>query len=411
MEKVLQREKEALKETEEMERRLLFLIEQRERQLLPSLEAFELSFKPLLLQREEVEFFLESLSFSRALSLFLLEGDLSPSFICSSAKIFLSRLNSLLLSYQHPPLPLGNIIKIDHNNESLSFLDFFSGSFSRDYTSVGDPVRLFGSTGKRDLQFYNPSGMTVDHQNRIFVADRLNNRIQCFDSHGNFLFKFGSRGMEKGEFHHPKAIAFDPKNQRILVADTGNHRIQVFDLEGGFLFSFGYFAWIKPGFNKPSGIAINQGGDILVSNVANHHVYLFNEKGKLIGEIGSEGAGKGELMCPSGMGFFSNGDVVIADNGNRRLSIFNSQGQFVGFVGSGKLQWPRGLWVDNRDNILVVDNLIGISSLFVFSKKGELLKEIGQDTFKDALGVVVNQNGEILVSGVRKDGRHCIFVF
>lgn len=49
---------------------------------------------------------------------------------------------------------------------------------------------------------------------------------QVFDSDGDFLFTFGTSGEGNGQFNAPTGIAVD-SNDNIIVADWGNSRIQV----------------------------------------------------------------------------------------------------------------------------------------------------------------------------------------
>jgi len=50
-----------------------------------------------------------------------------------------------------------------------------------------------------DGQFNSPRGIAVDISRNVFVTDEGNNRIQKFDSKGNFLLKFGGPGYEHYE--------------------------------------------------------------------------------------------------------------------------------------------------------------------------------------------------------------------
>jgi len=51
-----------------------------------------------------------------------------------------------------------------------------------------------------------------------------------FNTEGEFLLKFGSNGEGNGQFNAPTGVAVDA-NGNIIVADWGNSRIQV---SGGF---------------------------------------------------------------------------------------------------------------------------------------------------------------------------------
>lgn len=50
--------------------------------------------------------------------------------------------------------------------------------------------------------------------------------LQVYNADGEFLFKFGSHGEGNGQFNAPTGVAVD-SNGNIIVADWGNSRIQV----------------------------------------------------------------------------------------------------------------------------------------------------------------------------------------
>jgi len=61
------------------------------------------------------------------------------------------------------------------------------------------------------------------------VADALFHAVQIFDDQGRFLSSFGSQGQEKGKFWMPSGVFIDEENH-IYVADSYNARVQVFQL-------------------------------------------------------------------------------------------------------------------------------------------------------------------------------------
>ena len=66
-----------------------------------------------------------------------------------------------------------------------------------------------GSRGGGDGEFRAPRGMTVDSAGDVYVADTDNDRIQVFDSDGNFLRKWGSEGFGNNQFFGPRDVALD----------------------------------------------------------------------------------------------------------------------------------------------------------------------------------------------------------
>jgi DNA-binding beta-propeller fold protein YncE len=90
-------------------------------------------------------------------------------------------------------------------------------------------ARKWGSFGTGDGQFRNPFGVAVNPSTGdVFVVDLSNNRVQKFDSSGNFIAKWGSAGSGDGQFENPFGVAVNPSTGDVFVADTGNSRIQVF---------------------------------------------------------------------------------------------------------------------------------------------------------------------------------------
>ena len=57
-----------------------------------------------------------------------------------------------------------------------------------------------------DGQFNGPNGVATDSSGNVYVADTDNNRIQKFDSNGNFITKWGFDGDGDGQFKFQKVL-------------------------------------------------------------------------------------------------------------------------------------------------------------------------------------------------------------
>src|SRR5205809_3187748 len=80
------------------------------------------------------------------------------------------------------------------------------------YSKDGKFSKTWGKEGKGQGEFDEPHGITIDSTGRLFVADRLNNRIQIFDQEGKFL-------AEWKQFGRPSTVFID-KSDIIYVADA-----------------------------------------------------------------------------------------------------------------------------------------------------------------------------------------------
>jgi sugar lactone lactonase YvrE len=80
------------------------------------------------------------------------------------------------------------------------------------FDKTGKFLKAWGKPGAGPGEFNEPHGLAMDSQGRLFVADRANNRIQIFDSEGKLLDTWK-------QFGRPSGIAID-KNDVIYVADS-----------------------------------------------------------------------------------------------------------------------------------------------------------------------------------------------
>jgi hypothetical protein len=62
-------------------------------------------------------------------------------------------------------------------------------------------------------------------------VDGIYDTVQVFNPEGELLMHFGSSGFKPGHFWLPAGIAIDREN-KIFVADTYNHRVQIFKYLG-----------------------------------------------------------------------------------------------------------------------------------------------------------------------------------
>ena len=69
------------------------------------------------------------------------------------------------------------------------------------------------------------------------MSDWRNDRIQKFDSDGNFQFQLGSSGDGDAQFNRPAGLSVDAEGN-IYVADWGNERVQVLSQHGKLLAKF-----------------------------------------------------------------------------------------------------------------------------------------------------------------------------
>ena len=79
----------------------------------------------------------------------------------------------------------------------------------------------------RAAQLKAPCSVTTYSDGLILITDTYNHTVLIFDETGKFMYYFGSKGSDDGEFNHPHGIAIAP-NGSIYISDTCNKRVQIF---------------------------------------------------------------------------------------------------------------------------------------------------------------------------------------
>lgn len=83
--------------------------------------------------------------------------------------------------------------------------------------------------------FAEPTDIAWDSKGNMYVSDGyVHSRVAKYDKDGNWIGSWGKRGVKPGEFWTVHNIVID-RQDRVWVADRSNGRIQVFDTEGNFL--------------------------------------------------------------------------------------------------------------------------------------------------------------------------------
>ncbi|MCW3090304.1 MAG: hypothetical protein JWP81_1373 [Ferruginibacter sp.] len=148
-----------------------------------------------------------------------------------------------------------------------------------------------GFPGNDSLHFNLPTDVAVTKDGSFYVSDGYgNSRIVKFSSAGQYLFEWGKKGNNEGEFNLPHAIDLDNK-ENVYVADRENNRIQVFDPSGKFLAQ-----WTHESFGTISSVVFDRANNGFVAvdfatawfNLQHKgsDIILFDSAGNLIKKFG-----------------------------------------------------------------------------------------------------------------------------
>lgn len=149
-------------------------------------------------------------------------------------------------------------------------------------TLAGSGAPGFANGTGTAAQFKNPSGLDIDKDGSIIVADRLNHRIRRVSPEGvvTSVAGDGNTGYRDGDaagarFADPYGISGD-KHGNIFIADLNNNKIRKIDAEGmvstvaGTVKGYADGAGAAAQLNGPTDVCVDADGVIYVSDLTNH---------------------------------------------------------------------------------------------------------------------------------------------
>ena len=163
--------------------------------------------------------------------------------------------------------------------------------------------------------FSKPTDVAWSKNGDIFVTDGYgNSRVMKFDRYGNFLKSWGTYGSGPGEFMLPHSVVID-KNERVYVGDRENARIQIFDLEGKFIGQW-------TGIGYPYGLWVAPDQHIWMVDGGFDRIIELDQAGKILGAVGSPGHQPGQLAWGHFLTMAFDGKLIVADVLNWRFQVF-----------------------------------------------------------------------------------------
>jgi DNA-binding beta-propeller fold protein YncE len=177
----------------------------------------------------------------------------------------------------------------------------------RKFTAEGELLLTLGVKdvpGEEGAPFNRPTGTFLLPSGEFYVADGyVNSRVHKYSADCRLEFSWGGPGDGPGEFEIPHGVWVE--GDRVYVADRQNNRIQVFTLGGEYLEEWGDLL-------QPCNIYF-AGGRFYVPELQGR-VSILDGDGGLLTRLGGERGHKpGEFYAPHGVYVDSNGDLYVAE--------------------------------------------------------------------------------------------------
>ncbi|EZA57526.1 B-box type zinc finger protein ncl-1 [Ooceraea biroi] len=226
----------------------------------------------------------------------------------------------------------------------------------------------FGEFGVMEGQFTEPSGVAVNAQNDIIVADTNNHRIQIFDKEGRFKFQFGECGKRDGQLLYPNRVAVVKTSGDIIVTERSpTHQIQIYNQYGQFVRKFGANI-----LQHPRGVTVDSKGRIVVVECKVMRVIIFDQTGNVLQKFGCSK----HLEFPNGVVVNDKQEIFISDNRAHCVKVFNYDGAYLRQIGGeGITNYPIGVGINSHGEILIADNHNNFN-LTIFTQDGQLVSAL-----------------------------------
>jgi streptogramin lyase len=213
-----------------------------------------------------------------------------------------------------------------------------------------------------------PTAVATLHQGDVLVADVGQPGVRRFASDGRLQASYGDP-----ELLYPTGLAVD-ENDRVWVADLWLRRLYRLDL------ATGRFDAVPPepsGYQAPGALAYRD-GRLYVADLERQQILVLDPlDGRLLRALG-RGAGResGQFAYPNGVWPAASGEVFVSDTDNQRIQVFGSDGQLQRILDPPGLYNPRGLAQDRRGRLHVVDSVAN-EVVVLDPRAGDVLERYG----------------------------------
>jgi sugar lactone lactonase YvrE len=185
-----------------------------------------------------------------------------------------------------------------------------------------------------------PTGLAIDRDGRLFIADSENHRVRMVDRNGTIttVAGTGTPGFSgddgpaiQSELNEPWSLATD-MNGNLFIADASNHRVRKVAPDGTITtvagtgtagFSADGSAAIQAELNHPLGLAVDSLDNLFIVDQRNYRVRRVAPDGTIATVFGGAdtdtGATAAPRYYPSSVAVDRSGSLLIADPFHHRI--------------------------------------------------------------------------------------------
>jgi DNA-binding beta-propeller fold protein YncE len=227
----------------------------------------------------------------------------------------------------------------------------------------GDIKKVLSAPEKKPEPVRRAGGMAWSDKTGLVVSDADSDRVVIFNSTGGVKAMLGEKAgflggsSHEGRFSAPTGVEINPQGE-IFIADSGNSRVQEFNADGMFVSAIGPD---MSGFTLLEPVDVCWAGDSLVilDRKLRQAVRVDPASGKVLARWGDAGDTAGQLSRPVSLTYDGHGFIYVLDAADARVKVFDLTGRWMaGFFsqgsGKGELLAPEKIRFSNG-KLLVSD--------------------------------------------------------
>jgi hypothetical protein len=240
----------------------------------------------------------------------------------------------------------GNVFIADTDNNRVRRVDASTGIITT-YAGTGRCNSDGDNTMATNSGLCLPTGVALDSNNDLFIADSGNNEIREVTPNGMMTRFAGAGGTgssgdggqaKKAKLSTPTGVAADNNLHRAYIADTGNSKIRAVDTTTGIISTFAGNGTFGSGGDggkaplaqlaSPTGVGVDPLGNVYISDTSNNKIRIVIPLGDIFtyagtGQAGSSGDGgpatAARLNGPTGAVAVDGQNVFFDDTRNNRI--------------------------------------------------------------------------------------------
>jgi uncharacterized protein (TIGR03437 family) len=287
---------------------------------------------------------------------------------------------------------VGNLLVADYGNNRVRKVDTLALTIS---AFAGTGAQLGDGGVATASQLLQPTGTALDAAGNLYIADTANHRIRKVDKSGKISTIAGTgvvgysgdgSAATAAQLNFPSGVAVD-SNGNILIADTGNSRIRQISPTGNMttVAGTGTYGFGGDGASatraqlaSPTCVRVDANNNIYISDADVGRIRKVNSQGTISTVAGGNGTSYGDggqataarLISPGCVAFDAANNMYIADTWDNTVRKVDSSGtittyagniNLLGFAGDGgaataaALFLPYDIAIDGAGNLFIAD--------------------------------------------------------